>query len=285
MEEYSRELKEAYDEAVRFTKSHYENFPVISVFVPKHLQKHVAVIYRFARQADDIADEGHFSAEERIAKLDEYNQELKSAIDGKYSTSFWKALNNTIDEKGLSTANFFNLLKAFRQDVSKKRYETFDDVLDYCSNSANPVGRLILELNGIKHPDALNHSDKICTALQLANFYQDVSIDYEKDRVYISEDEMKLYGISEKAFENYDKNDKFEQLMKYQVERVRLLFAVGKNLMKHLSGLLRFQIAWTILGGEEILVKIEQAGYDTRNFRPVLSKTDMIKLLLRSWKK
>lgn len=278
------DLIEAYNEALRFTKSHYENFPVISIFVQNHLKKHIAVVYQFARQADDIADEGNMSKEERIAKLNEYEESLRSALNLEYSSAFWFALKNTIQDKKLSEANFFNLIKAFKQDIVKKRYKTFDDVLSYCRNSADPVGRVILELNGITDTKAKEYSDMICTGLQLTNFYQDVSVDYKKDRIYISEDEMNLYEISEKQFENKDKNDKFERLMIHQIERVRQLFIEGRNLLKYLPGMLRFQIAWTILGGEAILSKIEEIGYDTLNFRPTLSKTDMIKLLLKSWK-
>jgi squalene synthase HpnC len=278
------ELKKAYKDAIDFTNAHYENFPVISIMVPKQLRKHVAVIYRFARQADDLSDEGNIDTNERIKKLEAYEESLTGCINNNCDSPFWACVKNTIDQCNLSTSNFYNLIKAFKQDVVKKRYKDFDDVLDYCSNSANPVGRLILELNGITNLKAFEFSDRICTALQLTNFYQDIPVDYEKDRVYISEDELKKYEISEKQFENREINDKFRQLMKYQVDRVKLFFEEGRHLLNYLNGKLKFQIAWTILGGEAILAKIEALNYNTLNIRPTLSKYDMITLLLKSWK-
>ena len=277
-------LESAYNEALILAKSHYENFPVVSLFVPKELRKHVAIVYQFARQADDLADEGDESASDRSEKLSEYNKQLIKAIRGQHESAFWAALANTIKERSLSPDNFLSLIKAFKQDTIKTRYNTFDDILDYCSNSANPVGRIILELNGIYNLTALNYSDKICTALQLTNFYQDVSIDIKKNRIYIPIEELKKHGVSENQFENNKINDNFKTLLKLQVDRAKLLFNEGRNLLPYLSGRLKFQIRWTILGGESILAKIESLDFNTLDCRPSLSKFDMIKLALKAWK-
>jgi squalene synthase HpnC len=277
-------LENGYKEALNLAKSHYENFPVISLFVKKELRKHVAVIYQFARQADDLADEGDNSSLEKHEALTQYELKLVKAFKGKAESDFWLALANTISERKLSIDNFLNLLKAFKQDTIKSRYESFEDVLSYCKNSANPVGRLILELNEIYNVSALNHSDKICTALQLTNFYQDISVDIKKNRIYIPFKELKKYGVSENQFENNEINDKFRQLLKFQVERARSLFTEGRELLPYLHGRLKFQIRWTILGGEAILQKIESLNFNTLQYRPKLSKKDMLILALKAWK-
>ncbi len=280
---YLKNLNSFYQDAINFTKSHYENFPAISLFIKKELRKHTAIVYQFARQADDIADEGNLKPDERIKLLENYEDNLRSCLRGEASSGFWFALNNTINEKHLTRKNFYNLLKAFKQDVIKKRYKTYKELLNYCSNSANPVGRIILELHDIHGKNILEYSDNICTALQLTNFYQDVSLDFEKGRIYIPQDEMKLYGIDEHIFELKENNSKFQALIKFEVERVEKLFANGRNLLHHLPLLLKMQILLTIKGGEAILEKIKKNNYDVLNKRPTLSKIDFIKLVLQTF--
>ena len=191
-----RNLNSAYSKSLRFAKSHYENFPVVSFLIPKNLKKHVAIIYWFARTADDYADEGNLSEGERLDKLNNFEYRLKQLLIGKAESDYEIALANTINEKNLTAENFYNLVTAFRQDVIKKRYENFDEVIDYCNHSANPVGRLILELFDVSSEEAIIYSDKICTALQLTNFLQDVSIDYKKGRIYLPQDEMDMLQLS-----------------------------------------------------------------------------------------
>ena len=275
-------LNNAYSKSLKFTKSHYENFPVVSFLIPKNLRKHVAIIYWFARTADDYADEGNFSKGERLEKLNNFEFRLKQLLNGKAESDYEFALANTIIEKKLTTENFYNLIKAFKQDVIKKKYENFDEVIDYCKHSANPVGRLILELYDIRKEEAIKYSDKICTALQLTNFLQDVSIDYKKGRIYLPKDEMEMLQITEKLFEYKENNHKLKQLVKHSVDQIQNLFDEGKKLFPLLSGRLKVEIKWTVAGGEEILNRIRKNDYNVLNNRPELSKTRMVSLLLKS---
>ncbi len=275
-------IDSAYEEALEFAKNHYENFPVASFLIPKSLRKHVAIIYWFARTADDIADEGEMKPEERLKKLENFENRLTELLNGNFSNPFELALHSTIEAKNLSQENFYNLLKAFKQDVIKKSYKDFPDLLNYCKYSANPVGRLILELNNIRNEDAFNYSDKICTALQLTNFWQDTLIDFLKGRIYYPIDEMENFGVMEKVFELKENNLNLQALVKHNVERTSQLFEEGKNLIKFLHGRLKFEIKWTIFGGEAILKKIESNDFNVLNLRPTLSKRDFLLLLLKS---
>jgi len=189
-----------YEQALMLAKSHYENFPVVSVLIPSQLRKHIAIIYWFARTADDLADEGNLSDVERIEKLDTFESDFISSLTNEATTDFVAALKQTIISNNLSRENFLKLLKAFKQDVTKKRYNNFEEVLDYCSNSANPVGRILLELFDIRNDKAFFYSDKICTALQITNFIQDTKIDYQKGRIYYPLDEMQHFQVDEKVF-------------------------------------------------------------------------------------
>ena len=283
----NNELEIYYNKALQFTRSHYENFPVLSFFIKKDLQEHVAVVYQFARQADDIADEGNNSEEKRIADLNNYELQLLNCVDSNSPKGFWSALNNTISKKKLNPLNFFNLLKAFKSDITKNRFGDYNEVLQYCENSANPVGRIILELHEIRNESALSYSDKICTALQLTNFYQDVGVDIEKGRIYIPKSEMDIFNVLESEIEQKLYTEKFINLMKFQIERTRKLFREGRNLLKLLPTRLKFQILITIKGGEEILNKIEHLNYNVLEKRPTLSKMEFIKLFISSiifWK-
>ncbi len=277
-----QKLNSAYSKSLKFAKSHYENFPVVSFLIPKNLRKHVAIIYWFARIADDYADEGNFSEGERLDKLNNFEYRTKQLLIGKAESDYEIALANTIIEKNLTAENFYNLIKAFRQDVIKNRYENFDEVIDYCKHSANPVGRLILELFDVSSEEAIIYSDKICTALQLTNFLQDVSTDYKKGRIYLPQDEMEMLQITEKLFEHKENNHKLKQLVKHSVDRVQNLFDDGKKLFPLLSGRLKVEIIWTVAGGEEILDQIRKNDYNVLNNRPELSKTRMVSLFFKS---
>jgi squalene synthase HpnC len=272
------DITHLYNQAIDFTKSHYENFPVISFFVPKDLRKYVAVVYQFARQADDIADEGNFTNEERLSKLNAYHDELIKSTKGEFLNSFWFLLNDTITSKNLSIKNFENLLIAFKQDLVKKKYENFEELLGYCKNSANPVGRIILELYNIKDEEAKIFSDKICTALQLTNFYQDVKIDYQKGRIYIPQEDMQKFSVTENEIKNKIHNQNFIDLMKFEIYRTKNLFIEGRKLLSFLPFKLKVEISATIKGGEAILTKIEKLNFDVTNQNPKLNKKDFLKI-------
>jgi phytoene synthase len=178
--------------------------------------------------------------------------------------------------------SFYKKHNAFRQDITKNRFSDFNDLLAYCKNSANPVGRLILELNNIRDSEAFNYSDKICTALQLTNFWQDTAVDYTKGRIYFPRDEMKEFNVTERVFELNENNLNLKALLKHNIDRTRKLFIEGKKLTEYLSGRLKYEIKWTILGGLGILKKIETNNYNVLNKRMLLNKSDFLKLFLRS---
>ncbi len=277
------ELINEYKSAEVYARSHYENFPVISLFLPEQIRSHVAVVYKFARLADDIADEGNLPPSERLDSLKDFRTELQKSFEGSPQSEFWKALIYTVNSFSLSHKNFFDLLSAFEQDISKKRYSNFEDLLDYCSRSANPVGRIILEFFNIRSEEAVKYSDNICTALQLTNFYQDIKIDLEKDRIYLPVDEMQKFGVDEKSFVKDENNSNFKSLLRYQIERADMLFQEGKKLIPFLPSSLKYQIKWTILGGEEILKKIRSIDYEVLTTRPKLTKIDYLRLMIKSF--
>jgi len=272
-----------YDNALKFAREHYENFPVVSFLIRRDLQKHVAIIYWFARTADDIADEGNLAAGDRMARLNGFESSFRRLLQGKYDSGYDEALHLTLEKKKLNPEHFINLLKAFKQDVIKKEYADYKQLLDYCKNSANPVGRLILELHSIREEEAFRYSDNICTALQITNFLQDVNIDFQKGRIYLPQDELAKFGISKIMFEEKEINLKFKQLIEFNINRTQLLFDEGRKLLKFLQGRLKYEIKWTILGGEAILQKIRNNDFNVF-IRPELTNKDFIKLLIRSFK-
>lgn len=277
------DLENAYKKAQDFARNHYENFPVVSFLVKKELRKHVAVIYWFARTADDIADEGNISENERLQRLDDFEKRLGNGLNNRFEDGFDRALAETIRSKNLSPVHFTDLLRAFRQDVVKKRYASFEEVTGYCRYSANPVGRLILELYGIRDEEAFEFSDKICTALQLTNFYQDSAVDFEKGRIYYPLNEMKKFGVEEKMFLLKENNSNLRELVKFSVMRTIKMFDEGRNLLRYLDGRLKLEIKWTILGGELVLEKIRKNNFDVLRQRPAISRLDFGGLLIKSF--
>ena len=262
---------------------HYENFPVASIFLPRRLQKPVAVIYRFARSADDIADEGSLANEERLARLDEFRCELKKIEKDKApSMPLFQSLAAEISEHGLPLPPFFDLLDAFSQDVVKKRYENFEDLLDYCRRSANPVGNLLLHLYNDATEVNIGYSDAICTSLQLINFWQDVEKDYAIGRIYLPLDEMQEYGVSEDQIARKIVDENFRKLMKFQVDRSRALMLKGAPLGSVLKGRIGLEMRMIIAGGMRILDKLEAANFDLYNRRPVLRPMDWVIMLAKS---
>lgn len=265
----------------RLTREHYENFPVASAFIPKRLRQHVSNIYAFARIADDFADEPSFEGR-RMEYLDEWEEELKLAVKGMSIHPVFVALENTIRQFFLPEQLFLDLIKAFKMDVIKNRYKNFDEVLYYCRHSADPVGRLVLLLFGYNNDEWFSWSDYICTALQLANFWQDVSVDLKKNRMYIPQEEMVRFGVTEYDLEDGRPTDGLKSLMAFQVERTEELFLRGRPLCRRVPNLrLSFELRLTWLGGMTILEKIKKAGYNIFK-RPVITKRDWARLFLRA---
>lgn len=277
--------KDINHKTLKLASNHYENFPVASFFLPREIRKHVAIVYWFARTADDLADEGNLEDEVRLKNLNDIEIELTKALNGQSSNEYFNLLVKTINERELNPKHFYDLLSAFKQDVVKKRYNNFSEVLDYCKRSANPVGRIILELNKINIDQAKFYSDKICTALQLTNFYQDTKVDFNRGRIYYPLDEMKKFSVTENMFELKENSQQISSLVNYNVERTQKLFDEGKQILNFLKGKLKTEIAWTILGGEAILKKIRKNNYEVLANRPKLSKFNYLILFFMALKK
>lgn len=279
-------------ESLALTSQHYENFPVASVFLPKHLRVPVSLIYRFARQADDFADEGQYSIEQRLAALNNYRDELtllQAYIKPK--TAFFATLGAMIKERKLPFAPFFDLLDAFSQDVTKVRYSNFEEVQDYCMRSANPVGRLMLVLYGQSTTENIQLSDDICTALQLINFLQDIAIDFSKNegkqRIYLCQDELKKFDISEQNIADFVAqskpiDEKWQQFMQFNCKRASMLMRTGKPLGNILTGRIGFELRMMIAGGERILDKISAVKGDVFKHRPKLHLGDWLIIFFKA---
>jgi squalene synthase HpnC len=264
-------------------RSHYENFPVASHFVSKELRKYVWTIYAFARIADDYADEPGFTLAERMDNLNQWEQYLDECYNGNPTHRVFAALAETVERFQIPHELFHNLLTAFRADVTVKRYGTYEDVLAYCRNSANPVGRLMLLLLNYRSETMMHLSDSICTALQLTNFWQDVSVDLQKDRIYLPLEDLEEFGYSEQDLFSRKVNDPFSNLMAYQVRRTAELFSEGKPLLALVDKDLSMELKLTWNGGMKILQKIHRQNYDVLTKRPALSKLDKLELLFRSF--
>lgn len=262
---------------------HYENFPVASILLPRHLRRAVEIIYHFARQADDFADEGDLPEAERLARLDEFRAELRRIEHNETPhTPLFQDLAKIVQQYRLPLQLFFDLLDAFSQDVVKKRYADFDELLDYCRRSANPVGRLLLHLYDEATPHNLAYSDAICTSLQLINFWQDVAKDYAIARIYLPQDDMALFGVTEAHIDERLVDRAWQQLMQFQVERARALMKSGAPLGTILGGRIGLELRLIIAGGNRILDKIERVHYDVFRKRPVLRPHDWIIMLFKS---
>jgi len=262
---------------------HYENFPVASILMPKRLRKPVAAIYHFARAADDIADEGDLSNEERLQQLDDFRDELiHIAADETPLMPLFQHLAVEVKAHALPLQPMHDLLDAFSQDVIKKRYANYDELLDYCRRSANPVGTLLLHLYEEATPVNLAYSDAICTSLQLINFWQDVAKDITIARIYLPQDDMARFGVTEEQIDQARCDDAWRALMKFQIERARALMLYGKPLGTILTGRIGLEMRMIIQGGLRILDKIEAADYDVFNKRPVLRPFDWVIMLAKS---
>ncbi len=275
-------VNSSYKFCEQVAKSHYENFPVASFLVPKRIRKHFYAIYAFARLADDMADEDAgdaISPDGRLEMLGQWREMLMQSFDSSATHPVFIALGKTATEFNLPVALFEDLLSAFAQDVTTDRYATFGDLLDYCRRSANPVGRLILLLFGYRDSKLHEWSDHICTALQLANHWQDVSVDLAKDRIYIPTEDMARFMVTELDLTSRPAAPAFRDLMKFEVERARELFLLGQPLCSSVSGRLAVELRVIWLAGMKVLKRIEESGYDVLTSRPVISGSERLRLI------
>jgi squalene synthase HpnC len=262
---------------------HYENFPVASIILPARMREPVTWIYRFAREADDIADEGDAPADQRLAALAERREELDRIARGAAPRlELYRVVGEVIRAHRLPIELFRDLLDAFTQDVTKTRYADFDDVMDYCRRSANPVGRLLLHLQGETTPRNLGWSDRICSSLQLINFLQDIAIDFRKGRVYMPQDDMVRHGIDEHRIGRGDASGPWRTFIQFQIDRARAMLLDGAPLGRALGGRFGLELRMIISGGERILDKLARVSGDVFRARPVLTATDWPLLLARA---
>lgn len=262
---------------------HYENFPVASVLVPRRLRYPIRVIYAFARHADDLADEGEAAPEQRLAALQAFRAELDSmARDAVEAPPLFRDLAWVVRHHQLPLSPFYDLLDAFSQDVTKTRYANFAEVMDYCRRSANPIGRLLLHLYGLADARRVGLSDGICSALQIINFLQDVAIDLQKGRIYLPQDELAEYGLSEAQLARGDTSGAWWPFMQMQIERTRKILQAGAPLGIQLPGRLGIEMRMIIAGGERILKKIHAVQGDVYHERPVLRPNDWLYMLYRA---
>lgn len=254
---------------------HHENFPVASPLLPARLRPAVSALYRFARTADDFADEGDLAPAERLAQLDRYREEVRRIAAGRPSEApLFASLAQVVGEYRLPAQPFYDLLDAFSQDVRQNRYASFGEVLDYCRRSANPVGLLMLHLFGAVSGANVHRSDAICTALQLANFWQDVAVDFGRGRIYLPQDEMARFGVTETQIAERRADEPWRALMSFQVSRARALLESGAPLANALGGRIGWELRLILQGGRRILERIEQIGGDVLRHRPVLRAAD-----------
>lgn len=282
----AHELESAYDYCLYLTRKHYENFPVASRLLQKELRTPISVIYAFARTADDFADEGDLTPEQRLEKLNAYDTYLDKLEAGGYvDDPVFVALRDVVGKWKLPWQPFHDLLFAFKMDVTQKRYNTFDDVLNYCHYSANPVGRLLLHLFKKDSTRTFEQSDAICTSLQLINFLQDIVQDYrESGRIYLPQQDMARFCVTEQHIHDQINDSNMRQLIEFQITRTRRMMLAGAPLGDVLPGRAGLEIRAIVNGGLRILDKL-QLNRDNVYARPRLSKLDWLMVLYNAVKR
>jgi squalene synthase HpnC len=261
-------LAQAYARCRRIALGHYENFPVMSWLLPRELRPHVFAVYAYCRGVDDLGDE---AAGDRLALLDEWEAELGRCYNGSPSDARFVALADTIRRFDIPPEPFLRLIEGNRSDQSTSRYQTFDELLEYCTYSANPVGRLLLYVFGYRDEERARLADNTCTALQQANFWQDVRRDFRMGRVYIPIEDMARFGYSEADLAARKVTPEFRRLMRFEVERTREYFARGLPLIDRVAGRLRLDLRMFTLGGLAVLDQIERQRYGVLTRRPRVS--------------
>jgi squalene synthase HpnC len=266
--------------------AHYENFPVASHLIPGNLRPAVVALYQFARSADDIADEGDDQPRLRLDRLDAYSRQLDRIERGETPEDApFPSLAQAVREHHLPVSPLRALLSAFRQDVLRQRYPTYAELADYCERSANSVGRLMLHLFGVLDAQSLRQADAICTGLQLANFWQDVAIDWRKGRVYLPAEDLARFGVDESQIEAGRCDANWTRLMAFECERARELMASGRPLAGALSKRLALELKLVVAGGLRILDRIDAVGGDVFRRRPKLGARDWLPLGLAAMRR
>ena len=274
-------LADAQQYCVRLATTHYENFPVVTWFLPKHLHQHFYNVYAYCRISDDLGDEVG-DKQQSLLMLDQWEAELVQCYHGEPRHPVFVALRQTVGEFGIPQHEFSDLLQAFRQDQIVTRYPRFNDLLGYCQYSANPVGHLVLYLCGYGDPERQKLSDYTCTALQLANFWQDVATDFAKGRIYLPLEDFAKFGATERELAERDPTPQFLALMKFEIDRAREWFHRGLPLAKKVDRRLALDIELFSRGGLAILRAIEKQNYNVLTSRPVISKRRKVLLLARA---
>lgn len=274
-------LEQAREYCAHLARTHYENFSVATWFLPRRLRQHFFNVYAYCRISDDLGDEVGDTAAS-IALLDQWQLELDACYSGSPKHPVFVALAETVRQCAIPKHEFSDLLIAFRQDQTVTRFETFNDVLAYCRYSANPVGHLVLYLCGYRDAERQQLSDFTCTALQLANFWQDVSVDYAKGRIYLPLEDLRRFGVSEDDIALNQNTPAFVEMMKFEVERAHDWFRQGLPLVGKVNRELAVDLELFTRGGQEILHAIEKQGYAVLGHRPAISKPRKLALVARA---
>lgn len=252
-----------------YARAHQENFTVVSWFLPKELRPHFYSLYSFCRMTDDLGDEARG---DRLALLDRWESDLRDCYGGLREKPLFVALGATIDRYDIPADPFLRLIEANRIDQQVTRVETYNDLLHYCAHSATPVGRMVLYVLGYRDEHRQSLADATCIGLQLANFWQDVTVDFEKGRVYIPREDLRRFGVDEEAIRRREPTPAFRDLIRFEVARARELFERGRELEGLVDRRSRLDVRLFRLGGEAVLEAIEGAGYDVLTRRPTISK-------------
>lgn len=264
----------------RLTHGHYENFSVVSLLLPRHLRQDFCNVYSFCRTADDLGDEVH-DRERARELLEQFEQQTHACFAGEAQSAVFVALAETIRRHDLPIQPFLDLISAFKQDQDVTRYDTFEQLMDYCRRSADPVGRLVLYLCGYRDDIRQRLSDRTCSALQLANFWQDVRRDLlDHDRVYLPRESMEGFGVTEEQIREGRCDDNYRRLIKFEVERTAAMFDEGDALLPTLDSSVRRQVALFGRGGRAVLTAIRRQEYDTLSRRPTLSRWTKGRLMM-----
>jgi squalene synthase HpnC len=289
-------LRQAYDACTHLARTHYENFPVASLLLPRRMRPAIAAVYAFARRADDFADEPGYTPEERIRLLDDWQRRLDGAAAGAVPSDsaddlIFVAVADAIRGHDLPVSLFSDLLSAFRQDVTTTHYERWEEVLDYCSRSASPVGRLVLRIAGYRDAALDRSSDALCTALQLTNFWQDFAGDWQNGRLYVPRQDYQAHGAHERALEAAlgDRRaprhgplpDEWRVALREMALRTRQLFAEGRPVCDRVRGRLKYELRLTWHGGWRILERLERSDFDVA-YRPALGARDAASIVWRA---